>query len=199
MRYLKTEKFVPPADGHNTTGQFSPSVHGFTGAVSVSLPGFPTALDNRVMATTRELSAEFPFNLDMNGGSPLGVGWSQGSIGGAKRSSSATAYIQSGQINRPNLHVLINAQVTKLAQTGTVLGLPSFHSVQFTSQKGGKEYSFYAHTLSLTMPYHRRNHQRWRRKRSHPIRWCHWHADYSSALWNWFQGCFENPRHHCDC
>lgn len=137
------EKLVPPADNHNTAGQFDPSVHSSSGAVSVSLPGFPTALDSRVIATTRELSAEFPFNLDMNDGSILGIGWSMGTIGGGKRSSAATAYLQSGQINRPNLHVLINAQVTKLVKTGIVSGLPSFRSVQFASNQGGKKISLF--------------------------------------------------------
>jgi len=34
-------------------------------------------------------------------------------------------------LNRPNMHVLINAQVTKVLQTGTVNGKPSFHAVEF--------------------------------------------------------------------
>ncbi|KAF9457988.1 aryl-alcohol oxidase precursor [Collybia nuda] len=139
----KIEKLVPPADNHSTAGQLDPSVHSLNGAISVSLPGFPTALDDRIMATTRELPAEFPFNLDMNDGNVLGIGWFQGTLGGGKRSSAATAYLQSGQINRPNLHVLINAQVTKLVKTGIVSGLPSFRGVQFASQKGGTTTTVY--------------------------------------------------------
>jgi len=69
----QNEKLVAPADYHNTSGQFTPSVHGYHGAVDVSLPGFPTPLDKRVIASTQE-TAEFPFNQDMNSGDVLGIG-----------------------------------------------------------------------------------------------------------------------------
>lgn len=41
--------------------------------VSVTLPGYPTPLDQRVLDTTTELS-EFPFNIDMNSGDVVGMG-----------------------------------------------------------------------------------------------------------------------------
>lgn len=41
---------------------------------SVSLPGFAQEIDNRVIQTANQLSDEFPFNLDMNSGKPLGLG-----------------------------------------------------------------------------------------------------------------------------
>ena len=63
-----------PADQHNTTGQYVPSLHSSTGAVSVSLPGYPLPLDSHVMATLEELPSEFPFNPDMIGGDVLGFG-----------------------------------------------------------------------------------------------------------------------------
>jgi hypothetical protein len=69
----QNEKLVAPADHHNTSGQFTPSVHGFHGAVDVSLPGFPMPLDKRVIASTQE-TADFPFNQDMNSGDVLGIG-----------------------------------------------------------------------------------------------------------------------------
>ena len=72
--FKKNEKFGPPVDHHNTTGQFDPSVHGFNGINSVSLAGFPTPIDGRVINTTKQLAGDFPFNLDQNSGSPLGVG-----------------------------------------------------------------------------------------------------------------------------
>jgi choline dehydrogenase len=112
-----------------------------------------------VIATTQELSAEFPFNQDMNSGNVLGIGalplllffnlyqlivfwalgsigWSQSTIGGGTRSSAATAYLTPA-LSRPNLDVLVNAQVTKLVQTGTKGGKPSFHTVEFAAQAGG--------------------------------------------------------------
>ncbi|KAK7014390.1 pyranose dehydrogenase 1 [Favolaschia claudopus] len=114
----KTERFSPPADRHNTTGQFDPSVHGFNGINTVSLEGFPTGIDSRVFAVTDEL-AEFPFNLDMNSGNTIGIGSTQVTIKDGVRSSSATSYLAPEFINRPNLHVLLNAHVTRVLQATT--------------------------------------------------------------------------------
>jgi hypothetical protein len=47
--------------------------HGTEGLLQVSLPGFPTVLDQRVLDTTKELS-EFPFTEEMNSGTTLGLG-----------------------------------------------------------------------------------------------------------------------------
>ncbi|KAJ7191465.1 glucose-methanol-choline oxidoreductase, partial [Mycena pura] len=87
---LKNERFGAPADHHNTTRQFNPAVHGFTGINSVSLAGFPTGIDSRVIEATDEF-AEFPFNLDMNSGNTIGIGWMQATIKDGVRSSSATS------------------------------------------------------------------------------------------------------------
>lgn len=71
----QNEKWTPPADHHNTAGQFNPLVHSSTGINSVSLPGFSHGqFDSRIIATTQENPSHFPFNLDMNSGRPLGVG-----------------------------------------------------------------------------------------------------------------------------
>ncbi|KAJ6467574.1 GMC oxidoreductase-domain-containing protein [Mycena vitilis] len=43
----KNERFTPPSDHHNTTGQFNPAVHGFHGINTVSLEGFPSPIDSR--------------------------------------------------------------------------------------------------------------------------------------------------------
>lgn len=64
----QNEKPIAPADY-----QFTPFVHGFHGAVDASLPGFPTPLDTRVIASAQE-TTEFPFNQDMNSGDVLGIG-----------------------------------------------------------------------------------------------------------------------------
>lgn len=69
----QTETLTPPADGHNTVGQVDARIHGKSGPVLTSLPGNASVLDSRVIQTTSQLS-EFPFNLDMNSGNPLGVG-----------------------------------------------------------------------------------------------------------------------------
>ncbi|KAF9451443.1 GMC oxidoreductase [Macrolepiota fuliginosa MF-IS2] len=116
----KNEKWTEPADHHNTTGQFDPSLHSTSGINSVSLAGFPRPnIDPRIIQTTQELPDEFPFNEDMNSGNHLGVGWTQATINGGRRSSSATSYLGPEFISRKNLHVLVNAQVTRLLKTGT--------------------------------------------------------------------------------
>jgi len=74
LTYFKNEKWTRPADNHNTTGQFNPTIHSFAGINSVSLSGFPQSIDARVIQTTKELPDEFPFNLDMNSGKPMGLG-----------------------------------------------------------------------------------------------------------------------------
>jgi len=65
---------TPPADHHNTTGEINPLFHSTTGITGVSLPGWLNSLDARVIATTSQLSSEFPYNEDMNSGHPLGLG-----------------------------------------------------------------------------------------------------------------------------
>lgn len=59
---------------HDTTGQYNPVIHGTDGPIIVSLNGFPwPVFEQTVLQTTKELPDEFPFNLDMNSGKPLGV------------------------------------------------------------------------------------------------------------------------------
>ena len=64
---------VPPADNHNTSGQFLPQAHGFSGTLLTSLPGFPTGIDQRVLDATSQISG-FEFNIDMNRGDETGIG-----------------------------------------------------------------------------------------------------------------------------
>ena len=54
------------------------------------------------------------------------LGWAQTTTGGGARSSSATAYLHPN-LNRPNLDVLIGAQVTRLlaAKSKTTTGAES--------------------------------------------------------------------------
>ena len=74
----------------------------------------------------------------MGGGDQvLGIGWVQSSIGNGVRSSSSTAYLRKA-LSRPNLHVLINATVTKLLPTGFRGSKISFSGVQFASSTDGQ-------------------------------------------------------------
>ncbi|KAF7325359.1 Aryl-alcohol oxidase [Mycena venus] len=84
----KNERFTPPLDHCNTTGRFNLFGHGFDGINTVSLSGFTTSIDSRGIEITTQL-VEYPFNLDMNSGYPLGIDWKQQT-----------------PIARPNLHVL---------------------------------------------------------------------------------------------
>ncbi|KAF7357765.1 Alcohol oxidase [Mycena venus] len=129
----KNEQFTQPADHHNTTGQFNPAVHGFNGINSVTLSGFPSPIDDRVIETTQEL-AEFPFNLDMNSGDPIGVGWGQMTVKDGSRSSSATSYLAPQFVSRPNLHVLLHARVTRVLPTAS----NDFRTVEFVQDLKGK-------------------------------------------------------------
>jgi choline dehydrogenase-like flavoprotein len=52
----------------------------------------------------------------MNAGNPIGVGYTQASIGNGTRSSSATSYLAPAFLARPNLTVLVNSEVTKLVK-----------------------------------------------------------------------------------
>ena len=70
---LQNEIWTVPADGHNTSGQYNPAVHSTSGINSVSLNGYPSGLDSRIIQTTQEMD-EFPYNLDMNSGEQLGIG-----------------------------------------------------------------------------------------------------------------------------
>ncbi|KAG7089809.1 hypothetical protein E1B28_011458 [Marasmius oreades] len=138
--FRKTETLSPAADGHNITGQVDPKFHGTSGPVLTSLPGNTSVLDSRILETTSQLS-EFPFNLDMNSGNPLGIGWLQSTIGHGVRSSSATAFLSDAALNRKNFHVLIGTQATKLLQTGHKNGKPVFQGVELTQSATGPHIS----------------------------------------------------------
>ncbi|TFK24117.1 glucose dehydrogenase short protein [Coprinopsis marcescibilis] len=110
-------RWTKPADNHDTMGQYDPRAHSKTGITSVSLPGFPDAIDTKVAEASEQLGGEFAWNTDTNNGDSLGIGWLQLTIGNGERSSSATSYLAPKYLNRKNLHVLVNSRVTKLVQT----------------------------------------------------------------------------------
>ncbi|KAF7377822.1 GMC oxidoreductase [Mycena sanguinolenta] len=136
--FLKNEKWTPPVDHHDTRGEYNPAFHSTTGINSVSLSALNWPIfSQHVIETTRELPDEWPFLLDMNSGKPLGLGWLQSTIGGGMRSTSATSYLGPEFINRPNLHVLLHAQVSKLVDPGRENGKLTFAGVQFAQGSGG--------------------------------------------------------------
>ncbi|KAK7035343.1 hypothetical protein VNI00_011874 [Paramarasmius palmivorus] len=153
--FFKNEILTPPADGHDTTGQIDPSIHGKSGAVGTSLPGFSTPIDSRIIQTTKELQ-EFSYNLDMNDGSPLGVGkfhepisyadlslkwgqgWCLGTIRDGARSSASTSYLAPQYANRPNLHVVLNTMVTRVLANAPAVPLQLLN-VEVASSAAGMQ------------------------------------------------------------
>jgi choline dehydrogenase len=111
--------------------------------VPVTLPGFPNpAVDSVTIQASQELGGEFQFNLDMNSGTPLGLGlsiqgsdaqnlipfifagWVQSTIGhDGTRSSAATGYLNDQILARENLHVVTDTFVTRVLRTPGTEGL----------------------------------------------------------------------------
>ena len=69
-------------------------------------------------------------------------GWGQFTIKGGERSSSATSYLAPEFAKRPNLHVLVNTRVSRVLQSGSVHGVPSFRRVELFHSGNSREASF---------------------------------------------------------
>ncbi|KAJ2931957.1 hypothetical protein H1R20_g5144, partial [Candolleomyces eurysporus] len=136
--YIKRhEQWVQPAGGRDPSGQFDPSVHGYKGKVSVSLPwNGPTDHDNRT-ARNAELQKEFPVILDPNAGKPIGITWMQSTIGNGERSSAATAYLGSDVRERPNLTILLNTYITRLLPVKASSRSLDIRSIEIAPRRGG--------------------------------------------------------------
>ncbi|KAF9446419.1 GMC oxidoreductase [Macrolepiota fuliginosa MF-IS2] len=141
----RQEKFQLPADNHNITGQYNPTVHSPNGMVptSISAPQHPTA-DQITLKVTQELSKEFKFNLDFNSGMPLGLGWLQSTVGhDGSRSSAATSYLTPQVQFRENLHILTDTLVTRVLQTSKDLSADSHNltirTIEITSRDNSSD------------------------------------------------------------
>ncbi|KAJ7654752.1 aryl-alcohol oxidase-like protein [Mycena rosella] len=115
---FKNEKHVPAWNNRSDAGEYNPSVHG-DGPLLSSLTATPWELDRRVMQTAADHSDEYPFNLDLNSGDGLGVGWIQTSVGNNARSSSSSAYLHPALDSRSNIDLLLHTQVTNLISSGS--------------------------------------------------------------------------------
>ncbi|KAJ7583130.1 alcohol oxidase [Mycena floridula] len=135
QKYIRKNEAFALSIGRNISGDFNPAAHGYHGVNSVTLAENVYDMDNRVIrATQGELKDQFPYNLDMNSGFHLGIGWVQSTIKNGTRSSSATSYLGPGYIDRPNLSILVSARVTRVIPNSQ--GQTSFRGVEFT-QDGG--------------------------------------------------------------
>ncbi|KAF8056598.1 aryl-alcohol oxidase precursor [Lyophyllum atratum] len=135
--FKKNERLTPPADRHNTKGQLDPSVHSTNGLLATSQTGSSVPIDKKVITASQQLGGDFKFNLDVNSGDPLGIAWLQTIVDGRTgvRGSSANGYLAPQFLKRPNLHVLVNAEVSRLLQTSGKV--PAFRGVEFRQKVGG--------------------------------------------------------------
>jgi len=125
----KAENFVPPTEFRDITGETDPSCYGIGGPISISLPNHTYDFNSRVIEVSKELP-EFPYNKNNNSGNPLGLGWLTSTVGGGVRNSS-TRYLSPDVVARPNLDILIEAQVTSLSYCSSEKAVPRVEGVFF--------------------------------------------------------------------
>ncbi|KAJ2926559.1 hypothetical protein H1R20_g10532, partial [Candolleomyces eurysporus] len=114
---FKTEKWTPPVGGRDATGQYDPRYHGKNGPIGVSLTwSGPDDFDRRSTQNT-QVQPEFKEILDVNAGRPIGLAWTQWTIGGGERNSAASGYLPTPTRQRPNLTIVVNAQVRRVVPT----------------------------------------------------------------------------------
>ncbi|KAF8988410.1 hypothetical protein BDQ17DRAFT_1393405 [Cyathus striatus] len=112
----KVEELYKKVCSHTLLPPSSPSEHGTSGPLEVSLPGHPTQLDKRVEGAAKELGGRFKWNVDLNAGQSIGIGYMPSTVGHGKRSSAFTAYL-APILHRENLSVLTGYLATKLVAT----------------------------------------------------------------------------------
>ncbi|KAI0712308.1 alcohol oxidase [Earliella scabrosa] len=139
---LKVDRVTASPDHPDVTGLFDPELHA-NGTLPISVGGVPLAIDDMVLDGARELEERFPFNSDPNSGDTIGIGWTQSTIYEGRRSTSATSYLAHA-LNRTNLDVLVNTQVTKVLPVGYHGKLPIVRGVQFAQHEHGPLYSLNA-------------------------------------------------------
>ncbi|KAJ7256909.1 aryl-alcohol oxidase [Mycena rebaudengoi] len=121
--FKKSEEFVQPVNGRDTTGEYDPLVHGTNGPVKISVSGYHRDSDERVLETIKEFD-EVPFVEDYNSGKPIGIGWLQSNTGGGERHSAANSYLSAEFLQRSNLHVVVNTEVARIiGDDGVVTGV----------------------------------------------------------------------------
>ncbi|KXN87048.1 Choline dehydrogenase, mitochondrial [Leucoagaricus sp. SymC.cos] len=125
---FKAEVLTSDSENQPEQGHIDPTIHGRNGRVSTSAAYSVHPFNDMLIETTKELTKEFPFKLDMNDGSPIGIAWNQFTIDhNAERSSSATAYLaKAGN----NVDILVNTYVTRVLPVGDGT---DFRTVEFAA------------------------------------------------------------------
>lgn len=147
---------MPPTDGRNITGQYTPDVHGYDGPIKLSLTNTNVTFYNKCIQAAKQLASIFPYNQDLNSGSPLGLGshysfyvflshfltfvsgYVPATSGGGVRSSSSR-YMTAAYLARPNLDLLLNTHVLSLtyAPSPSSNANPIVNGVTFSAGPGG--------------------------------------------------------------
>ncbi|KAL0571380.1 hypothetical protein V5O48_010585 [Marasmius crinis-equi] len=110
----------PKGDCARTTRYREPnqgirSIHGHSSAVADSVVNYPSTLDSKFIAVTKELKDEFPFNRDMTDGEELGVGYQLSQLTMAyMHEISATAYLHPSFVKEHNIDVVPNTLATRI-------------------------------------------------------------------------------------
>ncbi len=102
---------LPYFKGLETSSIFGDEYHGGAGPVQVSWPPRINPLNLAAIRAFQELG--LPFNADYNGARQRGVSVTQNSMGNARRSSAATAFLHPVR-GRPNLSVRTHVRVERL-------------------------------------------------------------------------------------
>ncbi|KAJ2914346.1 hypothetical protein MD484_g6073, partial [Candolleomyces efflorescens] len=130
--FRKNEAFqAPPGPPNN---RYTPSVHGTSGAIGVSLN-----LNNEwIVPPTLQAASEIglPYNNDVNSGNPIGISWQQFSIKNGARSSAATGYLRQNVAGRTNLNVRVNARALRLIPNNGP-GPLTFRTVEYRDETNG--------------------------------------------------------------
>ncbi len=109
------EDLLPRFAALETNNIFSGAGHGVDGPVQVSWPPRINQLNLAAIKAFQELG--LPFNADYNGPDQSGVSITQNSMGNARRSSAATAFLHPAR-HRTNLTVLTHTLAHRLLITG---------------------------------------------------------------------------------
>ncbi|KAF9002550.1 GMC oxidoreductase-domain-containing protein [Cyathus striatus] len=134
---LRNEHFTLTGDRHSIQArQFDPAFHNFTGINYVSIPENSLSLEfeKAYTQTSKDLKNEFPYNLDMNDGTPIGLGWIQSTIGNGTRSSAATSYLGPRFIKRTNMDVVLNTRITRILSSSNKTDLRTIEFVSGANQ-----------------------------------------------------------------
>ncbi|KAG6855538.1 hypothetical protein H0H87_001394 [Tephrocybe sp. NHM501043] len=80
----------------------------------------------------------------------IATGWTQSTIGGGVRSSSATSYLGPNFLTRENLHVLVNSQVSRILKMDDIDGQPAFKAIEIRKDVDGIGDSSTLSSLGIT-------------------------------------------------